>query len=126
MRRRAGGLLRSLKRKVRLGGERCDADTRQVTPSFVHHEAALPLREELPVEMEQVVELEVSFEPAQRRGLELLGASELACRRQKPGKRREVERDASVAVLAGPFDRLADQPLVETVGNLAQARHARE
>ena len=86
--------MRSLKWKVRLDGERRNADPRKVAPSFVHDEPRFPRRGELPVEVEQVVELESSFEPPQRRGLDLLRARELAVGREQRREWSEVERDA--------------------------------
>src|SRR5947199_26659 len=38
-----------------------DPDARQISPPLVDHEAALPLRKELPVEEQQVVELEAAL-----------------------------------------------------------------
>ena len=63
---------RALERQVGLGGERRDADPRQVEAPLVDDEAPLPAREELAVEREQVVELEVALEPQQRAPLQLL------------------------------------------------------
>ena len=54
--------------QIRLGRERRDPDARKVEPLLVHDEAALPLREELPVEEQEIVELEVALERAAARG----------------------------------------------------------
>ena len=66
----------ALERQVGLGRERGDPDARQVTPTLVDDEPPLPLREELAVEREQVVELEMPLEREQCAPLHLLQAGE--------------------------------------------------
>ena len=93
----------ALEREVRLRRERGDPDPRQVAPPFVDDEATLPAREELLVEREQVVELEVSFQRAQRAPLQLLLPGQLGVRRKQRGERREVERHVVVVVVTRPL-----------------------
>src|ERR1051326_7238016 len=106
--------------QVRLGRQRGDPDTRQVAPPLVDDEAPLPARQELPVELQQVVELEMPFEREEGSPLDLLQPVELGLRREQGGEGSEVERDAFEASLAGPFDRVADEPLVEAVRRVAK------
>src|SRR5918912_1476267 len=54
-----------------------------------------------------------SCRPRARPALQLLEAVEVGFRREQRGKRREVERDPLDAVLRGPLDRPAHEPLVE-------------
>src|SRR5262249_1597839 len=113
-------------REVRLGGKRGDPDARQVEPLLVDDKAALPRREELPVEEQQVVELEMALELQQRTPLEALQARQLRLRREQRRERREVQRHAVEAVVARPLDRDADEPLVEAIRRRGQPRHRRE
>src|SRR6185437_2119154 len=94
----------ALEREVRLGCESRDPDAGQVAAVLVDDEPALPEREELPVEDEQVVELEMPLERQQRASLELLQDGEIRLRRKQRGEGREVERDSAVAVRLRPGD----------------------
>src|SRR5690348_8269066 len=92
--------------QVRLCCERCDPDPRKVEAPLVDDEAALPAREELLVEMQQVVELEAPLHPQEGATLEFLQRRQLALRGEQRRERREVQRDAFDAVRARPYDRL--------------------
>ena len=70
--RQRGGERHRWNGRVRLCRERRERHARQVEPPLVDEEAALPAREELAVEAEQVVELEASFQLQQRQPLKLL------------------------------------------------------
>src|SRR5581483_6376235 len=91
--RPARGRPRSLEREVRLDGERRDSHARQVATPLVDHEALLPGREELPVEEQQVVELEPRLHATECRSLEALREAELCLRREQRCEGREVQRD---------------------------------
>jgi hypothetical protein len=57
---------------VRLRRQRGDPDTSQVEPPLIDDEPPLPQREELPVEEQEVVELEVPLQPHECPPLESL------------------------------------------------------
>jgi len=64
----------------------------QIATALVDDETALPAREELLVEEQQVVELEPALERQERPALELLQSVQLHPRREQRRERGEVER----------------------------------
>ena len=78
-------------------------------------EAAFPAGQELPVEQQEVVELEVPLEGEERATLDALDARELCFGGEECSEGGEVERYALEALGLCPTDRLAHEPLVEAV-----------
>src|SRR5262249_534341 len=115
--------LAAAERQVRLGRKRRNPDPWKVETPLVDDEAALPAREELPIEEEQVVELEAALQPQERATLEPLQLRELRLGREQSRERREVQGPALEAVLARPRDGLRHEPFVEAVWRRPQPRH---